>query len=121
MYPCEAHYGPTHRLFIPDILLHYSLHPLILGAHILTCSDRRDGFGKRSWLIGVRDEASSNGICTLSFACFGELNRVTFCILSVVREVWGTHRLVSFLPAASCLCAAECALLRSGTSGGDIV
>ncbi len=94
----------TNRLFIPDILLYHPLHPLILGAHILTCSHRRDGIGKGARLVWIRDKASFDGVCTLSIASSGELSGVTFVAPSVSHEgMEETHRLVSICPATSTL------------------
>ena len=111
----------TDRLFVPDILLHYSLHPFVLGAHILTCSYWCNSIGKGARLLGVCNKALSYGSVALAFACFCELYEVTICAPSVQTLDQKTHRLVSLLPGASCPCPTECAWLGRCRAVEDIL
>ena len=125
----DRHHHPTtpvstDRLFFPDILLYDPLNPFILGAQLLTCPYRCDGFGERAWLVWVCDEASLDGIGAFALAGFGELFRVTICSPSVPLKGWDTYSLPAVLPAASCLRAARCArpegILLVGRIGGRV-
>ena len=85
----------------PDIILHDSFHPLELRTHIGTCSNRRDGFGQRSWAVGISQEPIPDRICAFSFATFLELwdgdAEVTIKILciSITRMRYLPHRTVA--------------------------
>ena len=63
----------TDRLLRPNVLLHNSLQPLVLGAHVRACSYWCDRFGESSGLFGVGEEASFDRVFALIFASSLEL------------------------------------------------
>ena len=75
MYTLVPLVRSTDRLFIPNIVLYYSLRPLILRAHILACSHRCNCIGQRPWLLGVCNKALVDCMGALALACFGKLYR----------------------------------------------
>lgn len=65
--------GSTYVFWSPHIVLLDSLEAFVLRTHVLARSNRCDCFGECTRSIWIGEEAVSNGILALIFACLSEL------------------------------------------------
>ena len=103
----------THRLCLPNVFLHDSLHSLEFCAHVRACSYGCDCFGKGTWSVRVGKEALLDCDRALGLSALLKL-KIKLCVsftsfrLLLVCEI--THILKPLLWVVAVLCLREGAL-----------